>query len=369
MRFLRKLLARNRIRGARKRLAQDPSPRAYFDLAQEYAKLGLSREVQRTCQEGLAVFPGSRELSRMRERAQRIEREERMAELKRELAEAPRPALWREMCEIMLESGRLSRAEECAEEWNKSSGGDPEAIFTLARVCMDRFFADRGRDQGQHALDAIDQAATLLPHDTRPLYLRLDLLSRIGAWKDARKAAAALLQIEPGNPALEARFRTLDSQSDDSPSINRALIDVERSGNFADERDGDGEASSQTDVRPILRDLAAQPDIQAAIYVRGATALVQGPRGATAERMARTVRAIIAGGRTTGRRLGLGQVFETQMEGDFGTLAIAPGEMDAGALWCTGHLSTQRERSLLELAGINAHIDESESSESEEVSS
>ena len=38
------------------------------------------------------------------------------------------------------------------------------------------------------------------------------------------------------------------------------------------------------EIRPILKNLCNEPGVRAAVYVRGATALVQGPRGATAER-------------------------------------------------------------------------------------
>jgi len=96
--------------------------------------------------------------------------------------------------------------------------------------------------------------------------------------------------------------------------------------------------------------------VRAALYVRGATVLMQGPKGATAERMARGVRAILSSGRATTRRLGLGRVDEIQLEGDFGTLSIAPGEADAGAVWTEGALGRERREALLGLAGLNADL-------------
>ena len=112
MNLFRRLLARNRIKSARRRLAMQPSPRHYGILAQEYARLGMTRDVQRTCEEGLTIFPGSSELSRLCDRAKRFEREQRLVELKREVVEAPRPAVWQELCEVLLESGRLGRAHD-----------------------------------------------------------------------------------------------------------------------------------------------------------------------------------------------------------------------------------------------------------------
>lgn len=357
MKLLRRLLARNRILAARRRLAKEPSPRHYADLAQQYAILGLTREVQDTCEEGLTVFPGHAELLRLRDRARRLDQEERMVALKRELAEAPRPALWSEMCEIQLESGRLARAEEYASEWLHSTG-EAEAKLMLARILVNRFFADRGRDLGQRAHAALEEVTEALPGDTRPLRLQLSFLSRIGAYGEARKACSQLLQLAPGDPTLEGRFRSLDAQGTEGPSVAHALIAVERTGRFADEPELEVQQSQGGDIRPVLRDLAAEPDVQASLYVRGSTVLVQGPRGATAERTARSVHSILTSSRTAGRRLGLGQVFQVQLEGEFGTLAIAAGETDAGALWCNGLLSRSRERNLNDLVGLNAATEE-----------
>jgi predicted regulator of Ras-like GTPase activity (Roadblock/LC7/MglB family) len=142
--------------------------------------------------------------------------------------------------------------------------------------------------------------------------------------------------------------------------VERALHEVERSGKLVDERDDLAPPTRRGSVLPILRELASQPDVRAALYVRGATALVQGPKGATAERTARAVQSILGGSRAAARRLGLGQVFQIQLEGDFGTLSIAPGEQDAGAILCAGALGRTREEALLGMAGLNAETNEGE---------
>jgi len=362
MKLIRKLLARNRIRKAQRELGENPSPRGYAALAREHALLGSTREVLRTCEEGLAMFPGSTELSTMRERARHMEREERMSQLKRELAQAPRPALWREMCQILIESGRLARAEEIAEEWGKQAPQDGEMQLTLAQVRLERFLADRGREQGKAALVALDQALSVLPKDPRPWNLRLKFLTKIGAWEEGQACVAELLKLMPGDPILESRFRAIGAQADKSMTVDRALIEVERTGRFADEGGFEEQGEKRGgDVRPILQRLADGSDVNAAVYVRGSTALIRGSKGATAERQARAVRNVLAAARTSGRRLGLGSVVQVQLEGDFGTLAIAPGDMDAGAIWTSGHLTALQERTLLSMAGLNADTREEES--------
>ena len=71
MKFVRKVLARNRIRAARRALAEHPSPASYAALAKEYVQLGMIREVRQVCEEGLAAYPGNTQLSSLAARAHR----------------------------------------------------------------------------------------------------------------------------------------------------------------------------------------------------------------------------------------------------------------------------------------------------------
>ncbi len=349
-----KLMGHGRIKRAKKELAGHTSPMNYAQLAYEYACQGKSREASRVCEEGLSVFPGSSELSLMADRVRRLHRDSRMQELKRELAEAPRPALWAEMCEILLEGGQIARAEECAVRWFENTRDD-DALLIRSRALVERFLADRGREAGLAAFEALEEVQVLLDGDPRPWRLHVQLAWRIGAWKEARRAVSHLLQIEPGDPVLEARYRTLDSFAENSPSIEEALRTVERTGRLVDDKASD--ERPRTDghsVRHVLRELAGEKHVHAALYLRGSTALVQGPKGATAERTARAARLVLQSGRSAARKLGLGQVSEFHLEGDFGTLALTPGEVDAGALWCSGPVSKAQLATIMNLAGLEA---------------
>lgn len=360
MNFLRKVVGRGRLRRMRSQLAQNPSPRTYAALAQEYVRVGQPAEVQRVCEEGLGAFPGNVYLSRLHARAVGMQREQRISELKQEIAEAPRPALWREMCQTLLEAGMLGRAEETAEDW-LARRSDPEALFYLSIIRLERFYQDRGRDAGRQALVCLDQAIRTMPEDERPLHAKMEFLMRIGAWRDARTVVGRLLQLQPGAPFLEGRYRMLAAKIDDAPSVERALVHVERTGRLVEQPHAKGDGRSKAgSVQPFLRELVSQDDVHAALYVRGSTVLVQGPKGATAERTARAVHQILKGSRSTARKLGLGQIVEIMLEGDYGVLSIAPGEQDAGAVWSAGPLGPAREQALLGLAGLDADTEEAE---------
>ena len=330
--MLKRILSTGKVRAAIKRLSEDPSARNYLKLGQLHATTGKLAEVERVCLEGLQVHPDNSELNRLLGRARQVRREDRTRELQAQLKTSPRPALWRELCQIHLDSGRVARAEDVAEQWFFASD-DGEAMLMRATARCARFFADRRRDDGRHAHELILVAIERLPGDKRPLRLLLDLTSRAGAWQDARSAVARLLELSPGDPVLEARFRTVMALAERGGDFDQALRQVERSGRLADEDpDADRRATSGS-VRPMLQELAAQEGVNGAFYVRGGTALVQGPRGATAERTARGVREIVQSSRITARRLGLGQPEEIHAEGTFGTLLARPGSSGASALW------------------------------------
>lgn len=350
MSFLNRILSGGRVRTAARRVAKDPTPASYADLAQEYAVAGDVEEVLRVTAEGLRLFPGDAELKRLQDRTRSLRVESRIRDLQQELRASPRPAVRKELCELLIEAGRVARAEEVAVEWHQSTKSGEAAYFrALARA--ERFFADRRRDDGRQAFDLVKLAEDALPSDPRPVRLLLQLASRVGAWGDARRALARLLEHFPGDPALEARFRTVVALAEGSKSIDHALREVERTGRLVDDEPEKKDAFESVSVRPMLQSLVKEPGVQAAFFARGATALVQGPKGATAERAARGVREVVVGCRSAARKLGLGAAQSARLEGDFGTLVLVIGEQGSSALWCDGPANNRHEERLRQLAG------------------
>ena len=354
MSFVKRLVSRSRVREARRRLANEPTAAAYVQLAKAHAHADELDEALRVCVEGLEFFVGNPDLIRLARRARQLQMEDRTRQLSRELREAPRPALYRELCEILLESGQLGRAEEVSVEWfNVTQDGIAQLLRARAR--MERFFMDRRREDGRVALELCNAAEQLLPRESGPLQLRLQLCLRLGAWDEARSAVMRLLELTPGDPALEARFRTLSTMAADSPTITQALRQVERTGALVGDDSERGETSIDSrSIRPMLKELMGLDGVHAAVYERGSTALVQGTKGATAERTARAVREVVKQSRTAARRLGLGQAREVVIEGPFGSLVVAPGELASAALWCTAPVREHHIRGVVELASSEA---------------
>ncbi len=344
-----RILSRGKVRGAVKRLSSDPSAKNYLSLAQVHASADQLTEVRKVCEEGLALHPANAELERLRNRAVILLREDRVRDLQRLLKAGPRPAYWKELCEIQSQAGKVSRAEQAAVDWFEATG-DADALYYQAKARAERFFADRRRDDGRRALELLAECIVMTPTDARPARLRLEVLSRCGAWNEARTCIARLLELFPGDPALEARFRTVAAMAEKSRSLDSALREVERTGKFVDDHVEAENSSSTHSVRPVLQSIAAEPGVHGAFYVRGATALVQGPKGATAERQARGVRELVTSSRAAARRLGLGHPIEVSFEGDFGALHIRPGSVGASAIWTARQPSRKHLEALAKLS-------------------
>jgi tetratricopeptide (TPR) repeat protein len=339
------------VRKAAQKLGLDPSAANYAGLAREHVVAGNIQEVLRVCTEGLEIFPDNAELKRLAHRARQLQLDTRLRTLHRDLLISPRPALWRELIELYLESSKLNKAEESAEDWYKQTK-DGEAIYFRARVRGELFFTNRRAQDGRLAYDLAEQSLKEMHNDPRPLQLQFEITRRSGAWQEARTIVARLLELMPGNPELESRFRAVQANCEDSLPLDRALAQVERTGNFVDDlQRGKGSPTSGA-VRPMLQELGMEEGVRAAVYLRGGTALVQGPHGPTADRTARMVRELLHAARGGARRLSLGQPLELLLEGDFGTLQLTPGDQGAAALWLQGAVKPAQQKILTALAAI-----------------
>lgn len=358
MSFLGKFVSRSRIRKAARELAGEANSKNYVAMAREYVIAGSTDDVLRVCTEGLQIFPNDAELRRLGERARQLQLDQRIRSLQEQLATSPRAAIWRELADVLLSSSRLDRAEQVATEWYEATK-DGDALYSLARVYAERFYMDRRSRDGQRAYEMAEHAKAQMKDQGGPIHLQFQLASRCGAWTEARAAIARLLELRPGDPTLEANFRyvlamagNVHGQNGEIQSLELAMRRVESSGRFVDDARGAAPESANVAVRPMLQELSADADVRAAIYLRGGTALVQGPRGATAERTARAVREIVQASRNAARRLGLGQTQEVLMEGAFGSLLVAPADQASCAVWCENSIKREHEDLLKKLTGM-----------------
>ena len=324
--------SRRRVRRASRAVSRDSSAANYVVLAREYVAVGQHENVVRACSEGLELHPECDELRRIARGARAEHQRARTACLEKELSAAPRAALYRELCELLLEAGDAQGALETAQRW-RSQTQEPEANYFVAAAHAEFFFDGRRSHDGMSAFQSADECARSLPRDKRPLRLQFEIARRCGAWEDARRALARLLELMPGNPLLEARFRRVLANCAHSKPLQRALVDVERSGQFLDDEPEEAGTFDRDSLRPALKRLASVPEVHVAFFLRGNTALVQGARGPTADRTARAVREVLKASQASARRMALGRALEIRVEGSFGALTLKPGSRGASAAW------------------------------------
>ncbi len=353
MNLFSRFTAKKRVRAAARALGKDASAENYVSLAREHIVAGQTREVLRVCQEGLTAFPGQVELERLAQRARQIYQEERLRELSAELEAAPRAALHREYCDLLLEGGRVQRALEAAERW-RSQTDEPEALYYLAAAHAELFFDGRRSADGLEAYELAARAAKGMPQDRRAPRLQFEIARRCGAWEEARRALARLLELMPGNPALESRFRSVLANCAHAKPLARALHEVERSGKFVDDLPEDANAAEPDDVRALLKELTGPAEVRAAVFFRGGTGLVQGAQGATAERTARAIREVIQVSRSAARRMALGRPLRIEAEGAFGSLLVSPGDLGNVGVWTKGAVPHATRVRVAQLSGSDS---------------
>lgn len=354
--MIQRFFSRSRLKTARRQLAEDFSAQNYERLIQQLAVAGELDAAAELCSEGLGQFEGDRALLRLDARIKKHVREQRLARLRDELEQGPRPALWSSFCDLCCEQGDWDQAEDAARRWVDAGGGEVAAVL-LARVCTRRFFSERSRKSGEHALEAIRAAREAADRGVEALRLELRVMLAIGAFGRAREVVCELLDHVPGDAELEMRYRALEGPAEGAPDPRRALGRVEETGRLATDRTETGAVTSE-DIRPALQRLAAAPGCGATLFLRGSTALVQGPRGATAQRTARGMKAALKAARTASRRLDLGPLRELEVDGDFGQLVGAVGERDAAMSWYRREAQPPEREVLRELAGAPLRIDD-----------
>lgn len=348
--ILRRVLAAGRLRDLERALAASPTAEAYAELAQEHARRGDAGAALEVAREGAAAHRADERLCRLVERATALVREERLRELARQLQVAPRDALRAEHCALLFEAGRVERALEAALEWERHGGG-AEARLRQAQARLRRYAEGRRREDARLALAALDEAAAALPLDPRPWRARAELCAKVGAWGEARAAVGRLLELAPGDAALEARHRTLGALAVGAKGLEAALREVELGGRFSDEvEEAASDDVGSTALPQLLARAAALPGARAVCVLRGATALLSGEKGASAERSARGLRDSLSASRAFARKLGLGALREVRLEHDDGATMCECGEVASVAMRLSGAPGAEHKSAILELA-------------------
>ena len=93
------------LRALEARAREEPSPSTFVDLGQVYINLGTAERTLQVAEEGLALFPDSDELRKLRRFAMKSQLNSRINDLRARLNKGPAPRLYRELAGLYLEKG------------------------------------------------------------------------------------------------------------------------------------------------------------------------------------------------------------------------------------------------------------------------
>ncbi|MCB9882471.1 MAG: hypothetical protein H6834_11835 [Planctomycetes bacterium] len=335
MGVLKKLLHARGLAAKRRQVAADGTPRAYADLARSYAAMCDYDSVARITEEGLQRFPEAHELHRLWRTARSAVLSDRISALREELNTAPRPAVYRELTETYLEMDDIPRCEAVCVQWSARFPGDDGASLALARARIRRFYKERNAVDGLGAVDLLRGICERDSQNAKAMRLLAELSSRVGAYAFARDVLAQLLELIPGEPALEGWYRRVADDAEGAPGLTSAIRDVELSGSFTgvsgwsnpeqqpDEPASGPVQSQRLSLREELDNLASREGIGRVAYLRGSTALVRGAHKGDGESFARMLRALNTVARRSTRRMGLGSFSGGILENEEGRVILA----------------------------------------------
>ena len=145
--------------GARAR--SNPSPSTYVDLGQVYINLGMSERARLAADEGLALFPDSDQLKKLRRCAQKSQLNSRIDQLRIRLNKSPSPECYQELAGIYLELGDFGAVHGTCEECIRRFPEDSGAHLILGKARLTNFYRDLSARDGLEAVQCLEQAVAL----------------------------------------------------------------------------------------------------------------------------------------------------------------------------------------------------------------
>lgn len=312
MKIIQKLKIWKDLKRLEARVRQSPSPSTFVDLGQVYINLGMHERTLELADEGLALFPQSTELRKLRRFANKTRLNSRIDEVRQELTAKATPEHYRELATLYLELGDIEAVQSACEECLRRFPGDPSVHLVLARAWLRIFYRDLSARAGLQAVDHLRKLLKMDPEQATAHRLLADVAFRIGASKMARRHIDELYRLHAVDEEIEAiRDEIGQPRGDEDPE---ALFHaVERRGSLArgpvfQQRGGGmpGPEDGMAVVRESLAQIVAIDGVRKAAYIRGAKALVRGDIRDGRDGFLRIARVVARAAQRAARRMDIG---------------------------------------------------------------
>jgi tetratricopeptide (TPR) repeat protein len=362
-----KLLQRSKIwrelRRLEQRAKESPSPTTFVDLGQVYINMGVTAEALRVADEGLALFPTSEELRKLRKFAKKSQVNGQIEDLRTRLAKAAHPKLYRELAALYLELGDYAAVEGTCEECVRRFPDDDGVHLILAKGRLATFYRDQSARDGLGAVSSLRRVVELDPGNAKAHRLLGEVLFRIGAASQALHHLELLREMVGDDPEILALHKEVASTAASAGEDNLEVLfhDVETTGVLAHpplvrERPQQpirvaSEAGIHS-IRDALTQIAEVAGVRKAAYIRGSKALVKGEIRDGKDTFLRTVRVVSKSAQRAARKMDIGSFSKGIVEGSFGHICLCCyGEVTAAVLCDPG---TNTERVLADLQDLVA---------------
>ncbi|MEM7201620.1 MAG: tetratricopeptide repeat protein [Planctomycetota bacterium] len=363
-----KLLQRLKIWRELKRLEskarEAPSPTTYVDLGQVYINLGMHDQTLRVSEEGLALFPNSKELRKLNNFAKKAHLKERIKDLRARLNKTPQPELYKDLAALYLELGDYGAVHGTCEEGIRRFPDDYGAYLVLARAKLATFYRDLRARDGAEAVRCLGKVVGLDRENVRAHKLLGEVLYRIGALNRSLHHLSFLRKLDAGDFEVEATYRRVvkdlgATEAGEHEDLEELFDLVESRNRLARGAVGAeaprSEAEQESEIgsiRDALGQIAGIPGVCKATYIKGARALIKGQIRDGRDPFLRLARVVAKAAQRACRRMDLGSFNKGVLDGSFGHICVCSFGDVVAAVQCDP--GTAVDRILAELQDLVA---------------
>ena len=148
-------------------------------------------------EEGLALFPKSEELRKLRKFAKKTQLNARIRDLRTRLDRGPQPRLYRELATLYLEQGDFDLVKGVADECASQFPTDEGALLVLAKAHLTSFYRDLSAKDGIDAVRCLQRVVALDPEHVKAHKMLAEVLYRVGAGPSAKEHLDILATLVP----------------------------------------------------------------------------------------------------------------------------------------------------------------------------
>jgi predicted regulator of Ras-like GTPase activity (Roadblock/LC7/MglB family) len=348
MKLIQKLKIWKELKRLEARVRQSPSPSTFVDLGQVYINLGMHERTLELADEGLALFPQSNELRKLRRFANKTSLNRRIREVRDAIQKNPTAEHYLELATIYLELGDIEAVQSACEECLRRFPGHSQVHLVLARAWLTIFYRDLSARAGLHAIEHLRKLLKIEPGEAAAHRLMAEVGWRIGANRTVRRHIDELYRLEVVDAEIDAMRDEIGEPAADE-ELEALFHAVERRGSLvrgpvfqqARSTGGGGRETPGNRIRDALAQVVAIEGVRKAAYIRGAKAVVRGEIRDGQDGFLRIARVVARAAQRAARRMDVGSFNKGVVDADGERICLCSYGEVLAAVACDATTSTE----------------------------